>query len=144
MTGSAKPFLRWAGSKKKQVPTLARFWNCGFDRYIEPFMGSACLFFDLQPKDAVLGDINNDLIRTFLAVRDHPRAVANRLTKIPLGKRSYYAIRKQRLSDLDPVEAAARFIFLNRYCFNGLYRTNEAGRFNVPYAPLGTGRLVGA
>ena len=104
-------------------------------------MGSACLFFELQPKKALLADINADLIRTFLAVRDHPQAVSNRLEKIPPGKRSYYAIRKQRLSDLNAVDAAARFIFLNRFCFNGLYRTNEAGRFNVPYGSSGTGRL---
>jgi DNA adenine methylase len=104
-------------------------------------MGSACLFFELQPKKAVLADINDDLIRTYLAVRDHPQAVSNRLAKIPRGKRSYYFIRKQRLADLDAADAAARFIFLNRFCFNGLYRTNEAGRFNVPFAPSGTGQL---
>jgi DNA adenine methylase len=104
-------------------------------------MGSACLFFELQPKNALLTDINNDLIRTFLAVRDHPRAVANRLAKIPRGKRSYYSLRNQQLSKLDGIDAAARFIFLNRFCFNGLYRTNEAGRFNVPYASSGTGGL---
>lgn len=132
MITQAQPFLRWAGSKRKQLPILSRFWNAGFSRYVEPFMGSACLFFELQPKNAMLADINSDLIRTFLAVRDHPQAVANRLAKIPLGKRSYYFIRKQKLSDLDGVDAAARFIFLNRFCFNGLYRTNEAGRFNVP------------
>ena len=104
-------------------------------------MGSACLFFELRPSRAVLADINDDLIRTFLAVRDHPQAVSNRLAKIPLGKRSYYFIRKQRLADMDAADAAARFIFLNRFCFNGLYRTNEAGGFNVPYAPSGTGHL---
>lgn len=141
MNSRAHPFLRWAGSKSKQLPTLLRFWTPDFTRYVEPFMGSACLFFQLQPKDAVLADINYDLIRTFLAVRDHPQAVSNRLDRIPLGKDSYYSIREQRLSDLDSVDAAARFIFLNRFCFNGLYRTNMAGRFNVPYAPSGTGQL---
>lgn len=104
-------------------------------------MGSACLFFELRPKSAVLADINDDLIRTFLAVRDHPQAVSNRLGKIPLGQRSYYTIRKQRLANLAAEDAAARFIFLNRFCFNGLYRTNEAGGFNVPYGSSGTGQL---
>jgi DNA adenine methylase len=141
MTTRTQPFLRWAGSKRKQLPILSRFWNVKFARYVEPFMGSACLFFELQPKKAVLADTNDDLIRTYLAVRDHPQAVSNRLAKIPLGKRSYYFIRKQRLADLDAADAAARFIFLNRFCFNGLYRTNEAGRFNVPFAPSGTGQL---
>jgi hypothetical protein len=97
MPGNAQPFLRWAGSKRKQLPILSRFWSADFKRYVEPFMGSACLFFDLQPANAVLADINNDLIRTFLAVRDHPQAVSNRLAKIPIGKCSYYSIREQRL-----------------------------------------------
>jgi len=104
-------------------------------------MGSACLFFALRPKNALLADINGDLVGTFMAVRDHPQAVANRLARMPLGKRSYYSIRKQRLCDLEPVEAAVRFIFLNRFCFNGLYRTNEMGRFNVPFGSAGTGRV---
>lgn len=104
-------------------------------------MGSACLFFELQPKRALLSDINDDLIRTYLAVRDHPRAVSNRLAKIKHGKRSYYSIRKMRLADLDAIDAAARFIFLNRFCFNGLYRTNKAGGFNVPHGSTGTSRL---
>jgi DNA adenine methylase len=141
MTGSAQPFLRWAGSKRKQLSVLSRFWNPDFGRYVEPFMGSACLFFKLRPQRAFLGDINDDLIRTFLAVRDHPQAVANRISNIRRGKRSYYAIRKQQLARLDAVDAAARFIFLNRYCFNGLYRTNNDGQFNVPFASSRTGRL---
>jgi DNA adenine methylase len=144
MTTDAKPFLRWAGSKRKQLPTLSRFWTTDFTRYVEPFMGSACLCFELQPKNAVLGDVNFDLVRTFLAVRDHPQAVANRLAKLPLGKHSYYSIRSQRLSEMDDADAAARFIFLNRFCFNGLYRTNLAGQFNVPFAPARTGQLTTA
>ena len=141
---SHTPILRWAGSKRKQLTILSRFWNSGFTRYVEPFMGSACLCFHLQPKNSLLGDINYDLVRTFLAVRDHPQAVANRLAKIPLGRRSYYSIRGQKLSEMDAADAAARFIFLNRYCFNGLYRTNQAGQFNVPFAPAGTGQLATA
>ena len=104
-------------------------------------MGSACLFFALEPRKAILGDINTDLVRTFITVRDHPQAVSHRLAEIPLGKRSYYATRKAKLDDLDSDAAAAHFIFLNRFCFNGLYRTNERGHFNVPYGSSGTGRL---
>lgn len=104
-------------------------------------MGSACLFFELKPTNAILADINGDLIRTFETVRDHPTAVSNRLAAIRVGKRSYYAVRKRGLGDLGDLEAAARFIFLNRFCFNGLYRTNTAGIFNVPYGSSGTGRI---
>ena len=141
MTGTAQPFLRWAGSKRQQLSVLSTFWNADYLRYVEPFMGSACLFFKLQPTNALLSDINDDLIRTFLAVRDHPQAVANGLAKIPKGERSYYTIRERPLTDLDPVDAAARFIFLNRFCFNGLYRTNKVGHFNVPYGSGRTGQL---
>lgn len=141
MPENAQPFLRWAGSKRKQLPVLSRFWNPKYGRYIEPFMGSACLFFEVRPNSAVLSDINEDLVRTFLAVRDHPQAVSNRLAKLPLGKQSYYSIRKEKLAELDAIDAAARFIFLNRFCFNGLYRTNQAGQFNVPHGSSGTSRL---
>ena len=135
------PFIRWAGSKRKQIPLLRSFWNPSFGRYVEPFMGSACLFFALNPRKALLADTNSELIRAFQAVRDHPRAVSNRLAKIPHGKRSYYSVRKLVPCHLDSIDAAARFIFLNRFCFNGLYRTNESGSFNVPYASSGTGDL---
>jgi DNA adenine methylase len=140
----AEPFLRWAGSKRKQLALLSGFWSPNFKRYVEPFMGSACLCFALQPRKAVLGDINLDLVNTFIAVRDHPRAVANRLAKLPLGERSYYSIRKVKSRDLTANDAAARFIYLNRFCFNGLYRTNRCGQFNVPYGGSGTGRLPDA
>jgi DNA adenine methylase len=103
-------------------------------------MGSACLFFDLNPKRAILSDINCDLVQTFVQIRDHPRAVHNRLQEIPHGKRSYYRVRKQRRFR-DAPEQAARFVFLNRFCFNGIYRTNDSGEFNVPYAAAGTGDL---
>lgn len=138
---TAAPFLRWAGSKRKQVGTLTSFWKPSYGRYIEPFAGSACLFFAIQPRRAVLTDINRDLIRTFVAVRDHPRAVANRLSELPRRKLTYQRIRREGLTHLDLVNAAARFIYLNRYCFNGLYRTNKSGRFNVPYSPARVGHL---
>lgn len=141
MIVQAQPFLRWAGSKRKQLPILSKFWHQDFQRYIEPFMGSACLFFALRPKRAILADINADLVRTSVAVRDHPRAVSNRLAKIRLGRRSYYSIRRLNMSELDPIDAAAHLIFLNRFCFNGLYRANKAGQFNVPYGSAGIGRL---
>lgn len=136
-----EPFLRWAGSKRKLLPILTSFWSPNYVRYVEPFMGSACLFFRLQPSRALLSDINEDLTITFNTVRDHPKAVAARLSEIRLGKRSYYSIRGKRVNPNDAIGLAARFIFLNRFCFNGLYRTNTAGAFNVPYASTGTGKL---
>jgi DNA adenine methylase len=135
------PFLRWAGSKRKLLPRLTPYWGGGYARYIEPFMGSAALFYAAMPSAAVLSDINQELVSTFVAVRDHPRAVYNRLLKIPKGKRSYKKLRGTNLEVLNACDRAARFIFLNRYCFNGIYRTNSKGIFNVPYAASRTGRI---
>lgn len=140
-TENSRPFLRWAGSKRKLLPQLSPYWQKGFKRYVEPFMGSASLFCATKPASALLSDINKDLVATFVTVRDHPRAVYNRLSKIPKGKRSYNRLRSIDPSTLNAFDRAARFIFLNRFCFNGIYRTNTAGAFNVPYAPSGTGPL---
>lgn len=135
------PFLRWAGSKRKLLPRLSPYWGAGYTRYIEPFMGSAAFFYAANPSSAILSDINEDLVSTFVSVRDHPRAVYNRLRDIPRGKRSYNRLRKQDPTRLNPLDRAARFIFLNRFCFNGIYRTNTKGAFNVPYAKSGTGDI---
>lgn len=138
------PFLRWAGSKRQLVPQLASFWRPSFIRYVEPFMGSACLFFSIQPKTAVLNDLNAELVNTFSVVRTRPGSLALRLTSLPRGRRSFLRLRDQDPSHLGKIDAAARFIFLNRFCFNGLFRTNRQGRFNVPYAPTRTGHLPSA
>ena len=138
---NGKAFLRWAGSKKRLIPKISPYWGEGFTRYVEPFMGSATLFFAINPPKAVLSDINPDLVEAFCAIRDHPRAVYNRLTNLPLGETAYYRIRKEDSSRLSPLDRVARFIYLNRFCFNGLYRTNMKGNFNVPYASSKTGRL---
>jgi DNA adenine methylase len=139
----ARSFLRWAGSKRQLVPDLARFWNDSFKRYVEPFMGSACLFFALRPNRAMLGDINRELVETFKIVRSNPRELAAQLDRLPQGENAFYDLRRQSPEALSSIDAAARFIFLNRYCFNGLFRTNREGQFNVPYGPTRSGHLPG-
>jgi DNA adenine methylase len=104
-------------------------------------MGSAALFFAIEPAAAVLSDINSSLVETLCAVRDHPRAVCNRLHRLPQGKEAYYRIREEDATQLSSLDRAARFVYLNRFCFNGLYRTNLKGKFNVPYAASKTGQL---
>jgi len=136
-----KTFLRWAGSKKRLVPKLLKYFDTDYDRYIEPFMGSAAVFFALAPKRAILSDLNCDLVNTFIAVRDHPRAVYNAFSKFPVTKEDFYNVRAMDIEKLNSVKRAARFIYLNRFCFNGLYRTNKLGRFNVPYSPVKSGNL---
>jgi len=134
-------FLRWAGSKKRLIPKLSNYWYPGFKRYIEPFMGSACLFFELMPQRAILSDINVDLINTFNVVRDYYAEVHSRLLTQQVTKEDYYRIRAINSTELDKIGQAVRFIYLNRFCFNGLYRTNSKGQFNVPFTSGRTGGL---
>lgn len=128
----ASTLLRWAGSKRQHVPFLRQFWNAEqHKRYVEPFAGSAALFFAIEPARALLGDLNGDLIEAYKALRADPVAVHSHLVAFPTGKSAYLKIRAARQAD--PSWSAARFIYLNRFCFNGLYRTNFRGEFNVPY-----------
>jgi DNA adenine methylase len=115
-------------------------WDKARDgRYVEPFVGSAALFFAAEPEQAVLSDMNGELIRTYRTVRRDPDAVALALRELPKEKDTFLRVRGQIPSELATIDRAARFIFLNRNCFNGLYRTNQQGRFNVPFAPSKTG-----
>jgi DNA adenine methylase len=127
------PLLRWAGSKRTLLPRLLGRLPGEFGRYIEPFAGSACLFFALRPSRAVLADLNPELIAAYQALAVDPSAVAERVTRWPATSDSYYRVRATDPSTLDLATRAARFIYLNRLCFNGVYRTNRRGEFNVPF-----------
>lgn len=137
-------FLRWAGSKRKLLPRLLENLPERFDRYVEPFAGSACLFFALRPEQAVLGDINKDLINTYIEVRDRVEEVIRRLNRLRRGESHYYRMRAIDPDSLPKPDRAARFIYLNRFCFNGLYRTNLKGQFNVPYGGERSGQIPSA
>jgi DNA adenine methylase len=137
---AAGPFLKWAGSKRRLVHMLARFCPERLGRYFEPFLGSGALFFHLaqfRPRfEAVLSDSNPELINVYLQVRDRTGELVEVLEE---HQRKYYAGRERyyySVRGLEPenrVEQAARMIFLNRTCYNGLFRVNRAGRFNVPH-----------
>ncbi len=139
---SAKPFLRWAGSKRKQIPTLLEYWNDDYGRYIEPFAGSACLFLAIGPTAALLSDKNTELIEVFKVVRDRPIEVYEGVDALPRTSTQYYALRKVSPRSLSRIDRAIRFIYLNRNCFNGIYRTNSNGQFNVPFASSRAGKFV--
>jgi len=126
-----EPILRWAGSKKKLLPILKSASPKSFNRYLEPFVGSAVLYLQLPRTPAVLGDLNEHLIETYKSLREHPRAVWNRLSKMSTSSEFYYELRQQEIDQLNGLDRAARFIYLNRFCFNGVYRTNKEGHFNV-------------
>lgn len=123
--------LRWAGSKKKLLPKLGAFIPEYFERYYEPFVGSGALFFSLSPNDAVLGDLNEELMEAFDVLSSSPIKLHCLVSSFPRTKRSYYRVR--RSIPTNRLSRAARFIYLNRLCFNGLYRTNKQDGFNVPY-----------
>ena|ERR1700682_3530237 len=134
ITSSLEPvesILRWAGSKKKLLPTLRAHIPQKFNKYYEPFVGSGALFFSLSPEAAVLGDINRSLIETFEVLRRNPVKLHALISSFPRTKKNYYQSRQ--LVPRRKLSRAARFIYLNRLCFNGLYRTNKSDRFNVPY-----------
>lgn len=128
-----KPFLRWAGSKQQLVPSMMRFWDSSYSRYVEPFAGSASWFFYISPASALLGDINKELISTYQQVKRNLPQVIKSLEKLKVGKESYYHLRELDPATISLPARAARFIYLNRFSFNGLYRTNRNGKFNVPY-----------
>lgn len=136
-----EPFLRWAGSKRQLIPILKEYWQPTFVRYVEPFVGSGCLFFAIAPGNALLGDTNRELIGTYRQVRRDSRGVAEILASMKRDRAAYYALRAIDLGALSMAERAARFIYLNRFCFNGLYRTNKQGRFNVPFGAAKSGEL---
>jgi DNA adenine methylase len=128
------PLLRWAGSKKRSLPSIKPYVPKHAERYVELFAGSACLFFALAPKRAVLNDTNIELVRFYKVVARHPSRVYASFVQIPRTSRIYYKVRANYGSELNPIRRAANFLYLNRNCFNGIYRTNVRGEFNVPFS----------
>ena len=126
------PFLKWAGGKRWLVSQYSAWLRYDAVRYIEPFLGSGAVFFHLRPKIALLSDLNDQLISTYKTLRDAPLDVRQHLVihQQMHCHDYYYQVREQ--NPLTPVTQAARFIYLNRTCFNGLYRVNKQGVFNVP------------
>ena len=130
----ARPFLKWVGGKRSIIPELLRSMPKEYGAYHEPFMGGGALFFAAQPEKAYLSDINALLAITFKAVRDDPDPLIKHLRAHGrLHSKEYYAKARVRLAkEKDPAKIAALFIYINKTCFNGLYRVNRSGGFNVP------------
>jgi DNA adenine methylase len=130
-----KPFLKWAGGKRWLIPQLLGQLPA-FNNYYEPFVGSGVLFFALEPHRAILSDTNPELINCYRCVRDHCNAVIKILNKLKVDERTYYRVRDKLYHKADKVRRAAYFIYLNKTCWNGLYRVNREGKFNVPVGQL--------
>lgn len=136
------PFVKWAGGKRQLLEEINKRMPKNYNRYFEPFVGGGAVLFNLQPEDAIINDINSSLINAYRQVKKSPieliKAIEELDNSIPEdGKAYYYEIRqkyndKLMQEDFD-VELAAMLIFINKHCFNGLYRVNGKGLFNVPY-----------
>lgn len=131
-----KPFLKWAGGKARLSETIRFFFPKKIRTYYEPFLGGGAVFFSLPPDQyefAVLSDLNEDLIDTYRAVKSYPDSLAVILDAYAseYSKEFYLGLRGSAPDTL--LNVAARFLFLNKTCFNGLYRENKKGQFNVPF-----------
>lgn len=129
----AKPILKWAGGKTQMLGDLLPKVPAAYGRYIEPFIGGGAMFFALNPNDAVIADSNPELINMYKQVADNVDAVISYLQKYENTEEMFYSVRALKWENLTEAEAAARTIYLNKTCFNGLYRVNKKGQFNVPY-----------
>jgi DNA adenine methylase len=134
-----KPFLKWVGGKRQLLEELKRYSPKEFNTYYEPMVGGGALFFELQPKKAVLNDYNKDLVNVYRVIRDNVEDLIGVLDYYEKNnsKEFYYKTRDEfnnlKKTDGNKLELAAKLIYMNKTCFNGLYRVNKKGEFNVPY-----------
>jgi DNA adenine methylase len=128
-----KPFLKWAGGKTQILTELISKAPKSYANYIEPFIGGGAMFFALQPTSGVISDSNPELINLYQCIAENVDELITELKDLSNTEEEFYRIRSQDFAALDKVRAAARTLYLNRTCFNGLFRVNKAGQFNVPY-----------
>ena len=139
---SVAPFVKWAGGKRQLIPQIRERMPEKYNDYYEPFVGGGAVIFDLLPANALINDINKALINTYRTICNEPDTFLKEVNRLDNdmwedGKKYYYSIRehyndKLMRSEYD-VELATLFVFINKHCFNGLYRVNGKGLFNVPY-----------
>ncbi len=132
---NAAPFLKWAGGKGRLLKQYGPYFppRNEIRHYYEPFIGGAAVFFHLQPQAATLSDINKKLVDVYQIVQQNVELLIPLLKEHKNEKEYFYRVRSLNPADLSPLEQAARLIFLNKTCYNGLYRENRGGRFNVPF-----------
>ena len=140
--GTLKPYLKWAGGKRQHLTEIKKSLPPGFEglRYYEPFVGAGAVLFELKPKRAVINDFNSQLILTYNVIKEDAEELVSllELHKKNHGKKYYYDIRNldrdgEKFNAMGDLDKAGRLIYLNKTCFNGLYRVNSSGHFNVPF-----------
>jgi len=136
------PFIKWAGGKRQLLDRIKERMPKSYKKYYEPFVGGGAVLFDIQPKKAIINDINMSLINAYKVIANKPKGFIDCIKKLDSkiyedGKDYYYLMRERYneklLNDEYDVELASLFVFLNKHCYNGLYRVNGKGQFNVPY-----------
>lgn len=128
-----KPFLKWAGGKTQLLSELHKYVPNNFNKYIEPFIGGGAMFFSINPNESIIADSNEELVITYRQVKDAVEEIIQHLETFEHNEEFYYNLRSLDPSKLENSYRAARLIYLNKTCFNGLYRVNKKGQFNVPY-----------
>ena len=140
--GKTRPVLKWAGGKRQLLPHLLKAIPHSFRRYIEPMVGGGALFFALSPERAVIADSNPELINFYKVLVSDLDGLASAASQWKVDRTAFYTVRELRFENLDPIVAAARLLYLNRTCFNGLYRVNRFGHFNVPCGNYASPKIV--
>jgi DNA adenine methylase len=125
--------VKWAGGKRQLINILLKNIPSQYNMYLEPFVGAGALLFALSPKHAIVSDINPEIINAYLVIKNNVKTLISSLRKHINTENYFYRIRSKDPKRLSQVQRASRFIYLNRTCFNGLYRENSKGEFNVPF-----------
>lgn len=140
------PIVKWVGGKRQLMFELLKNMPKSYNRYFEPFIGGGALFFELQPEQAYISDMNEELINLYSVVRDNVYGLIDDLSKHEVSKEYFLEIRNidrtEKYAEFSDVEKASRFIYLNRTCFNGMYRVNSQGQFNVPFGHYKNPRII--
>ena len=140
------PIVKWVGGKRQLMFELLKNMPKSYNRYFEPFIGGGALFFELQPQNGYISDMNEELINLYSVVRDNVYELIDDLNKHEVSKEYFLKIRNldrtEKYNSLSDVKKASRFIYLNRTCFNGMYRVNSQGQFNVPFGNYKNPRIV--
>ncbi len=138
-----KPFIKWAGGKRQLIDILLKNVPTDFQTYIEPFVGGGAMLFALRPNKAIISDINAELINAYSVVKKDAEALIRSLVRHKNEADHYYHIRKDwKPEQITEIQRASRFIYLNKTCFNGLYRENSKGEFNVPFGRYKNPRII--
>lgn len=131
------PFLKWVGGKRQLMPAIKELIPLNYSMYYEPFVGGGAVLFNLQPKKAVINDFNEELINVYRVIKNQPEELISDLRIHKNEPEYYYALRavdrEENYKNLSEIKRASRVIYLNKTCYNGLYRVNSSGQFNTPF-----------